>query len=187
MATAKTTRTKSAKRKSGPAAAAKRRRPRATGGAVGRGPNGKALKKILDRYEAKGESLLALLQDLQQNYSYLPEEGLKAVAEKLQVPLNRVYSVATFYNAFSLKPKGKYVVQVCMGTACHVRGAPGIVEEAERVLGIKRGDTTDDGKFTLETVNCVGACALGPVMVVNGSYHGHLTRDKIGAILKEYE
>ncbi|MFW6137686.1 MAG: NAD(P)H-dependent oxidoreductase subunit E, partial [Spirochaetota bacterium] len=112
---------------------------------------------------------------------------LKQISRELGIPLNRVYSMATFYNAFSLEPKGKYVIQVCLGTACHVRGAPAIVEELERVLGIQRGQTQESKLFSLETVNCVGACALGPVLVINGEYHGHLTPDKVREIIDQYE
>lgn len=147
----------------------------------------KALKGILKKYPAIGESLLAILQDVQLEYQFIPEMCLKEISKELALPLNQVYAVATFYNAFSLKPKGKNVIQVCMGTACHVRGATDIVDELERLLNIKCGNTTPDGKFTLETVNCVGACALGPVKVINGDYHGHLTRDKIENILKQYQ
>lgn len=143
-------------------------------------------REILVKYDRKGESLLAVLQEIQVTFSYIPEAVIKDVAAWLGLPVHQVYSVTTFYNAFSLKPKGKYVIQVCMGTACHVRGAPAIVEEAEALLGISRGETTKDGKFTLETVNCIGACALGPVMVINGDYHGHLTRSKIADILGKY-
>jgi NADH-quinone oxidoreductase subunit E len=142
--------------------------------------------EIFARYKKIPESLIPILQDIQEQFHYLPEQSLKDVAKILNIPLNRVYSVATFYNAFSLKPKGLYNIQVCMGTACHVRGAENIIEEIENILHIKRGNTTDDGKFSLESVNCVGACALRPVIVINGNYHGHLTRDKIEPILKEY-
>ena len=145
-----------------------------------------AFHDILERYELRRESLIPVLQDVQAQYHYLPEEYLKEISVKLAIPLHEVFSVATFYNAFSLKPKGKYIIQVCMGTACHVRGAPRIVEEIERLLDVKRGDTTKDRKFTLDTVNCVGACALGPVMSVNGVYHGHLTPSKVESILKAY-
>ena len=145
-----------------------------------------ALDEIFERHELFSESLIAVLQDIQEHYHYLSEENIQEVAEKLHIPVSQAYSVATFYNAFSLKPKGEYIIQVCMGTACHVRGAPLIVEELERQLGIKRGDTTEDGKFSLETVNCVGACALGPVMTINGEYHGHLNPSKVKKILKAY-
>lgn len=144
------------------------------------------LSDILKPYARNGESLLAILQDIQSAFSYVPEGVLPDIAAWTEVPLARVYAVATFYNAFSLTPKGEFVIKVCMGTACHVRGAPGIVEELEALLGIGRGETTKDGRFTLETVNCVGACAIGPVAVVNDHYHGNLTRNEIKAILKNY-
>lgn len=147
------------------------------------------MKKVLDEifaiHKPTPESLIQILQGIQNRFHYLPEECIKEVAIRLAIPLPRVFSVATFYNAFSLKPKGKNIIQVCLGTACHVRGAPRIVEEVERLLGIKNGETTEDGLFSLETVNCLGACALGPIMVVNGEYHGHLSSHKVEAILQE--
>ena len=142
---------------------------------------------ILEQYPKDPESLLPVLEDIQERFNYLSEDALKTVSEKLQIPLNQVYSVSTFYNVFSLEPKGKYIVQVCMGTACHVRGAPAVLEEAERFLKIKRGKTSKDKKYTLETVNCVGACALGPIMIVNGKYHGHMVANNVKKILKEYK
>lgn len=145
-----------------------------------------SLSVILKNYDRHGESLLAILQDIQSGFKYIPEELLPVVAEWIDVPLARVYAVATFYNAFSLDPKGTFVIKVCMGTACHVRGAMGITEELEALLGIHRGETTKDGKFTLETVNCVGACAIGPIAVVNDEYHANLTRNEIKTILKHY-
>jgi len=145
------------------------------------------LNEILSRHGHAGESLLGILQDIQLAHQYIPQQYLPKVAAWTGLPLNRVYAVTTFYNAFSLDPKGKYVIKVCVGTACHVRGAPGIIEELETLLGVKRGETTGDGKFTLETVNCIGACALGPVMVTNGDYQGHLSRDKINAIIGQYQ
>jgi NADH-quinone oxidoreductase E subunit len=144
------------------------------------------LRDILTKYESKQESLIPVLQDIQVQFNFLPEDCLKEVAERLGMPLNQVFAVATFYNAFSLKPKGKYIIQVCLGTACHVRRAPRIVEELERALDVKRGETTLDQKFTLETVNCLGACALGPVMTINNVYYGHLTPENIRDILQEY-
>jgi len=144
------------------------------------------LRNILKKYPQDPGVLIPVLQDVQHVFHYLPEECLKDVSKTLQVPLYRVYSVATFYNVFSLEPKGKYIIQVCMGTACHVRGAPRIVEEIERILEIKNGNTTEDKMYTLETVNCLGVCALGPVMTINGIYHGHLVSNKVESILKEY-
>jgi NADH:ubiquinone oxidoreductase subunit E len=149
-------------------------------------PAKERLDAILKRHDRKGESLLAILQDIQTGFHYIPEELLPDVAGWIKVPLARVYAVATFYNAFSLEKKGTFVIKVCMGTACHVRGANGIAEELETLLGIKRGETTKDGKFTLETVNCLGACAIGPIAVVNDDYHANLTRDEVKSILKNY-
>ena len=144
------------------------------------------LHHIFERHVPSSESLIAVLQDIQEHYHYLSEENLLAVAETLQVPVHQVYSVATFYNAFSLKPKGEHVVQVCMGTACHVRGSPRILEELERRLGIPSGETTDDKLFSLETVNCLGACALGPIIVVDGQYHGNMITTQVAKVIDRY-
>ena len=145
------------------------------------------LNNILEKYERSPKFLIPVLQEIQKEFNYLPEEAIDAVSDKLGVPLNQVFSVATFYNAFSLDPKGKFVIQVCMGTACHVRSAPKIVTELERLLNIKKGETSPDNLFTLETVNCLGACALGPVLTINGKYFGHLEVNKIETILREYQ
>ena len=144
------------------------------------------LDEIFGKYEVSSESIIAVLQDIQAKYHYLSEENIKKVAERFNAPLSQVFSVVHFYSTFSLEPKGKYIIRVCMGTACHVRGAPRILEELQRLLGIKNGETTEDKKFSLETVNCVGACALGPVMVVNDEYHGRLNLSKVKRILKAY-
>jgi NADH-quinone oxidoreductase E subunit len=141
---------------------------------------------IIDNYELDKSSLIAILQDAQDEYGYLPKEVLKYVATKLDIPLIQVYGVATFFRAFRLKPKGRYLVRVCLGTACHVRGAPSVLEEAERRLSLKAGETTDDGLFTLETVNCLGCCALGPVVVVDDETHGQMTATKVASLLKRY-
>jgi NADH-quinone oxidoreductase subunit E len=138
---------------------------------------------IIDR-EASGEgSLIATLEEIQERYRYLPPEALKLVSQRLGVPLSQTYAVATFYNAFSLKPKGKYCMQVCMGTACHVRGSPRVLERLETKLNISAGDTTRDRMFTLETVNCLGACALGPIIVTEGEYSGQMSTQKIDRLL----
>jgi len=126
------------------------------------------------------------LQDIQDEFGYLPKDALCRVAERVGVPLIQVYGVATFFKAFSLKPRGRHLVTVCMGTACYVRGAPAVLEELKRLLGIKPGETTDDMEFTLETVNCLGACALGPVVVVDDVYHEKVTPEKVEKILKKY-
>lgn len=143
--------------------------------------------RILRRHGYRDSSLIAILQDIQSEYNYLPEGALKKVAEGIDIPFSRVYSAATFFKAFSLEPRGKHLVTVCLGTACHVRGGPKIVEQIGRILGIGPGDTTKDQKFTLETVNCLGCCAIGPIMVVDGKYFGEVTSAKIDSILKKYE
>lgn len=148
----------------------------------------KKLKGIIARYNGEKNFLLAILQDIQEVYNYLPLPILKMVSREMDIPLMRVYEVATFYNAFSLTPRGEHVVRLCVGTACHVRGAAGILDKLERTLEIKPGETSGDMKFTLETVNCVGACALGPVMVMDGEYHGQVTLatvDKVVGPLKK--
>jgi NADH-quinone oxidoreductase subunit E len=126
---------------------------------------------IMAAYDHNPAKLVGILQDIQKELRYLPQDALRHVAERLGVPLPRVYSVATFYQAFSLTPRGRHIIKVCMGTACHVRGAPRVLEEIERKLGIKAGETTYDLEYTLLTVNCLGCCALGPVVVVDDTYH----------------
>ena len=144
------------------------------------------VNKILDRYQHDKSLLVSILQDIQAEYRYLPEETLTEVSHSLGVPLSQVYSVATFFRAFSLKPMGRHLINVCLGTACHVRGAIRILEKMERDLGINPGETTQDLKFTLETVNCVGACALGPIVIIDGEYEGQMSTDKVNPILKKY-
>lgn len=141
---------------------------------------------IMDRYKGDGSSLISILQDIQTEYNYLPEEALRKVATALNVPLIDIYSVATFYKSFSLTPRGKHLITVCMGTACHVRGGPRILGEVERRLSIKPGQTTEDDLFTLETVNCLGCCAIGPIVVVDGEYYGEMTVRKVDPILEKY-
>jgi len=146
----------------------------------------KKIDTIIKRYNNQQSGLVGILQDVQSEYTYLPEKALRHVAKSLKVPLSRTYSLVTFYSAFSLKPRGKYLIAVCMGTACHVRRSAKILQELERSLKIKAGQTTSDAKFSLEAVNCLGACALGPLMVINGEYYGNMTASKIGSILKKY-
>ena len=141
------------------------------------------LKGIIARYNGEKSFLLAILQDIQGVYNYLPLPILKMVSREMDIPLMRVYEVATFYNAFSLTPRGEHVVRLCVGTACHVRGAAGILDKLERTLELKPGETSSDMKFTLETVNCVGACALGPVMVLDGEYHGQVTMATVDKVI----
>jgi NADH-quinone oxidoreductase subunit E len=139
---------------------------------------------ILDKYQRDEGLLVSILQDVQAEFNYLPQDTLVAVRQGLSVPLSQVYSVATFFKAFSLKEKGRHSVHVCMGTACHVRGAVRILDRLEDDMGIKNGETTADLKYTLETVNCVGACALGPIVVVDGEYAGQMNVDKVKPLLE---
>lgn len=143
-------------------------------------------QQVVSDYEATPDNLIAILQDIQAEYRYLPEAALKQVAGSLDLPLIQVYGVATFFKAFSLTPRGKHTVTVCMGTACHVRGGRSVLEEMERQIGIGNGQTTRDGLFSLESVNCLGACALGPVVVVDGRYHAKMSAGKIKKLLDEY-
>ncbi|MBU1221057.1 NAD(P)H-dependent oxidoreductase subunit E [Myxococcota bacterium] len=144
------------------------------------------LDSIIDGYNGDETAILAILQDIQAEFNYLPKEAMKRVAEKLNVPFSRVSALATFFAAFALNPRGKHIVTVCMGTACHVRGAPRVLEEIERDLKIKSGENTPDMAFTIETVNCVGACALGPLVIVNGNYHGNLTTSEVTGMIDQY-
>jgi len=147
----------------------------------------KELSTIVDKYQEEKSSLIAVLQDVQEKYHWLPPEALQFVADQLNVPLIDVYSVATFYRAFSLTPRGEHVVTVCLGTACHVRGAPLVQDRLKNLLKIDPGCTTPDGRFTLENVNCLGACALAPIVVVDGNYHGQTTVKKVDQILERYK
>lgn len=143
--------------------------------------------EIVDRYKSQITGSVGILQDIQNRYNYLPKEALVHMAKRLNLPLSQVYSLATFYKTFSLRPRGKHLINVCMGTACHVRGAFRIADEIQRRLNIKVGETTEDSKFTFEVVNCLGCCAIGPVMVIDGKYYEHITVRKIESILQKYE
>ncbi len=136
------------------------------------------VEAIITKHGAKRDSLISMLQDIQTVYHYLPQEALETVASRLGLPMIQVYGVATFFRAFSLEPRGEHLVCVCIGTACHVRGASSVLGELERRLCVEAGETTEDKKYTLETVNCLGACALGPVVVVDGKYHGQMNAAK---------
>ncbi len=142
------------------------------------------LQNILDKHPHDESSLIMLLQDVQEAYRYLPPEILVEIAKTLNVPKAKVFGVATFYKAFSMEPRGETEIKVCCGTACHVRGSTLIMDEFKRTLGVEEGGTTEDGKFTLEAVNCVGTCAMAPVIVVKDVYHGHMTVNKLGKLLK---
>ena len=145
------------------------------------------VKAILDRHQRDRGMLVSILQDIQAEYNYLPKEAIIQVSQGLDVALSQVYSVATFFKAFSLKPRGRHLINVCLGTACHVRGTVRILDEIERELGIDSGKTTKDLKYTLETVNCVGACALGPIVIVDGNYSGQMKSNKVKPLLASYE
>jgi NADH-quinone oxidoreductase subunit E len=139
---------------------------------------------IIDKHRDQGDGLISVLEEIQSKYSYLPAEALKLVADRTNRSPVDVYGVATFYKSFSLKPRGKHLCSVCLGTACHVRGGQVIAEEFERQLDIKAGETTSDNEFTLETVACLGACALGPIVVVDGHYFSKVNTAKVRSILK---
>lgn len=135
--------------------------------------------------EAYGEgSLIAALEEIQKRYSFLPPEAILLASDRFGIPLSQTYAVATFYNTFSLKPKGKHCLSVCMGTACHVRGSFQVLDRLESKLGMKAGETSRDHLFTLETVNCLGACALGPIVVTDGEYSGQMSSQKVDRLLK---
>ncbi len=142
---------------------------------------------ILSRYDAAGASLIPVLQDIQDVYSYLPKDELKMVADRLQVPLTQVYSVATFFKMFSLEPKGKHQIRVCLGTACHLRGGQRLVETVSRRLAVEVGKATEDMQFSLETVGCLGSCAQAPLMMIDDKYFGRMAVDKVPRILKLYK
>ncbi len=142
------------------------------------------VNRILRRYGNDPTDIIAILQDVQQAYRYLPRDVMETLSARLDIPLSRIYHLATFFRAFSLEPRGKHELQVCLGTACHVRGAPRILEALERRLKIKAGQTTSDLEITLETVNCVGACALGPVVVVDGNARGKLNPQRAERLLE---
>lgn len=145
-----------------------------------------AMDAIIKKYGEQKEFLICILQDLQARYGYLPKEALMRVAEKLDIPLIQIYSVATFFKTFTLRPKGGHTVHVCLGTACHVRGAERVLGKIKRDLSIDVDETTKDMNFTLKTVNCLGACALGPIVEIDGKCHGHMTTTKVEPVLKKY-
>jgi NADH-quinone oxidoreductase subunit E len=144
------------------------------------------LNKIVEKYPKDKRHCLAIMQDIQRKFGFLPRDVFEILAAYLNVKTAQLYSMATFYRAFSLVPKGKHTIKVCDGTACHIKGAPVLLDALKRVLGINAGETTKDGMFTVETVNCVGACAIAPVMVVDGHYHPKVKPDEVDMILRTY-
>lgn len=143
------------------------------------------ISEIVNQYGAKPSALIMILQDVQKHFRYLPQDVLEVVSKKMRLPIAQIYGVATFYRAFSLKPRGRHHVCVCTGTACHVRQAPVIVDKLVRDLGIQAGETTSDGEVSLETVNCLGACALGPLVTSNETFWGNMTVAKVDKMLSE--
>jgi len=141
--------------------------------------------KVIDRYDGRRTALISILHEVQDRYHFLPEEALREVALRLQMDINDLYGVATFYKSFSLVPKGKYAITLCLGTACHVRGGPKILRELKSLLKIEPGQTTQDKKFSLNVVNCLGACAIGPVMVVNKKFYGEMTPLKARRLIEK--
>jgi NADH-quinone oxidoreductase subunit E len=144
------------------------------------------VEEIIASYKGEKEMLISILQDVQAEYNYLPRPALERVSEGLDIPLGQIFGVATFFKAFSLKPRGEHIVSVCTGTACHVKGAMGIQGKIHRDLGIAPGETSDDKQFTLETVRCVGCCSLAPVVVVDEDTYGNLTQDELTKVLANY-
>jgi len=142
------------------------------------------IQGVLESYPKERRYSLAVMQDMQRLFGYVPREGLEKLSERLDCPLSELYSMATFYKALSLKPKGKHIIKLCDGTACHIRGSVNLIGAIERTLGIGPDETTEDRAFSLELVNCVGACALAPVMVIDGKYYGKVTMESLPGILQ---
>lgn len=145
------------------------------------------VSEIIARYQGRPGTVISVLEEIQEVFGYLPKDVLMAAGQALDVPLSQLFSSATFYSAFTLKPRGKHTIHVCLGTACHVRGAPKVVDEFSRVLNVSPGETTEDNEFTLETVRCIGCCSLAPAMTVGKDIYGYTTMDKVSGILKKYK
>jgi NADH-quinone oxidoreductase subunit E len=145
------------------------------------------IDQIINKYEGEEGILIQLLLDMQQELNWIPREVAERISQRLNIPLSQIYRVASFYTAMSLTPRGRHVVSVCMGTACHVRGSPRLLDRITDILKIQPGETSADGRFTLKTVNCLGCCALGPVMEVDGKYHGKMVPARTGDVLKNYD
>ena len=133
------------------------------------------------------ENLIMILQAIQKHYNYLPQPALTYLATKIDIPLSKIYGVATFYSTFSLAPRGRNIISICLGTACHVRGAERVREQIQENIRIEEGQTTEDMRYTLESVRCIGCCSLGPVVKINEDMHGRITPDQIGQVLEQYE
>lgn len=146
-----------------------------------------AMQSLLDQYRDYKGGLIPVLQEAQNIYGYLPKEALQRIAKEMKMPFSKVYGVATFYAQFHMKPRGRNIIRVCLGTACHVRGGAKIFEAAKEYLGVDHGETTEDLRFTLETVACIGACGLSPCMMVNDDTHGRLVPGVVGEKFEAYE
>ena len=142
---------------------------------------------IINKYKGEEGILIQLLLDIQQELNWIPQEVAERISQRLNIPLTQIYRVASFYTAISLTPMGRHLVSVCMGTACHIRGSPRLLDRITDVLKIQPGETSPDRRFTLNTVNCLGCCALGPLMVVDGKYHGKTAPAKVEEVLKNYD
>lgn len=150
-------------------------------------PKEEKLNEVINRHRLQKGTLIPILQQAQEIYGYLPEHVLKHIGQQMKIPIAKVYGVVTFYAQFRLTPMGRNVLSICLGTACHVRGGAKVLETIEKELKVKDGETTEDGRFTLEIVNCIGACGLAPVISINGEVHGRLTPEQISGILAKYE
>ena len=150
-------------------------------------PEYNEVNKIVKRYSCEKSALIVILQEIENLYGYLPAWALRHVSKRLDVPMIQVYGVASFYKAFHLTPRGKHLIRVCLGTACHVRGGQRVIEELKRKLKIEVGETTKDLNFTLERVNCLGCCALGPIVMIDDDYHGHMSSAKVGSLIKQFQ
>lgn len=144
------------------------------------------LDAILEKYGLEHRGLIPSLLDIQKVYHYLPPDALQHVSQRMKIPMIQIFQVASFYKAFSLEPRGKHIITVCLGTACHVRGAERLIDQVARLLDIEPGETTQDYQFSLEGVNCLGTCALGPVMVIDGKYYGNMAATKVERVLQKY-
>jgi len=145
-----------------------------------------AVKTIVEKYHGEKSALISILQDVQKEYAFLSKDALNLLSQEMEIPLSKVYEVSTFYNSFSLVPRGRHVIEVCAGTACHVKGGPKLRSRLEAELNIECGETTEDRMFTLEEVRCLGCCSLAPVVKVDSDIYAYLEEDKIPGILENY-
>ena len=143
------------------------------------------MEKVIDEFDRDQRELIHLLHEIQKQFGYIPAHTISQIAKQLKISESEIFGVLTFYKAFTLKPRGKHIITICMGTACHVRGAPKILDEFKRELSIEPGETSEDNLFTLETVNCVGACALGPIVILDGDYHGQMKTREVDKLIKK--